>query len=98
MTIRFLLTRAGVSVAVAGIALGTFAQTPPSAVEQPAAAQDRALIESAFSKADTNGDGKLTRAEAAQLPAIAARFDLLDKDKDGTLSLEEFAAGFIAPD
>jgi Ca2+-binding EF-hand superfamily protein len=92
------LARASWSVAVAGIALGAFAQTPPSSVEQPAAAQDKALVESAFSKADSNGDGKLTPEEASKLPAIAARFDLLDKDKDGTLSLEEFAAGFIAPD
>jgi Ca2+-binding EF-hand superfamily protein len=83
---------------IAGIALGAYAQSQPTPIEQPVAAKDKALVESAFTKADANGDGKLTRSEAARLPAIAAKFDALDKDKDGVLSLEEFATGFIAPD
>jgi len=29
----------------------------------------------AFIRADTNGDGKLSKAEAARLPAMAAKFD-----------------------
>jgi Ca2+-binding EF-hand superfamily protein len=97
MTNRSLLALAILPVVVAGAALTAFAQSQP-AIEQPVAAKDKALVESAFTKADANGDGKLTRDEVAKLPVIASKFDALDKDKDGVLSLEEFAVGFIAPD
>jgi len=62
-----------------------------------AVAQASAAAEAAFKRADANGDGKLSKEEAARLPAIAARFDELDRDKDGFLSLAEFAAGYAAP-
>lgn len=52
--------------------------------------------EAAFAAADTNKDGKLSKAEASPLPAIAARFEELDRDKDGFLSLEEFMTGYTA--
>ncbi len=52
--------------------------------------------EAAFTKADANGDGKVTKDEAAKLPPIATKFDALDKDKDGALTLAEFAAGYAA--
>jgi hypothetical protein len=97
MTNRSLLALAVLPVMVAGAALTAYAQSQP-AIEQPVAAKDKFLVESAFSKVDTNGDGKLTRSEAARVPAIAAKFDALDRDKDGVLSLEEFAVGFTAPD
>jgi Ca2+-binding EF-hand superfamily protein len=61
-----------------------------------AAAQDMAAVESAFKRADANGDGKLNKAEAAAIPTVAAKFDELDKDRDGQLSLAEFAAGYTA--
>jgi Ca2+-binding EF-hand superfamily protein len=62
------------------------AQTPaPSAAE------------SAFKRADANADGKLSKEEAARLPAIAAKFAELDVDKDGALSMSEFMAGYEAP-
>jgi len=48
-------------------------------------------------RADTNGDGKLNKAEAARLPAVAARFDALDKDKDGMLAMGEYLIAFEAP-
>jgi Ca2+-binding EF-hand superfamily protein len=98
MTFRPLFALAALPVVVAGIALSAWAQSQPPTIEQPVAAKDKALVESAFTKADANGDGKLSRDEVAKLPAIGAKFDALDKDKDGVLSLEEFAAGFIAPD
>ena len=96
MTHRSMLALAALPVALAGIALGAFAQGDLAPVEQPMAARDRMLVEAAFTKADGSGDGKLTREETAQVPALGARFDALDKDKDGRLSLEEFAAGVIA--
>jgi EF hand len=63
----------------------------------PAAAQAPAPAEAAFKRADANSDGKLSKDEAARLPAIAARFDELDRDKDGFLSMVEFAAGYGVP-
>jgi hypothetical protein len=68
------------------------AQAPGPSTQQPSAA-DKAAAD-AFNRADINHDGKLSREEAARLPAIAAKFDELDKDKDGSLSLDEFMAGF----
>ena len=60
-------------------------------------AVDREAIEAAFARADVNGDGKLSREEAQRFPEIAARFDALDLDHDGFLSLSEFAAGATPP-
>ena len=57
----------------------------------------RMAVEAAFTKADANGDGKVSKDEAAKLPAIATKFDALDKDKDGMLSMGEFMTAFEAP-
>lgn len=40
-------------------------------------------------KIDANNDGIITREEAAKAPGLAARFDALDKNKDGRLSADE---------
>jgi Ca2+-binding EF-hand superfamily protein len=46
-----------------------------------------------FSKADTNGDGKLSRAEVEKaMPHLLAKFDSIDINKDGQLSREELRA------
>jgi Ca2+-binding EF-hand superfamily protein len=42
--------------------------------------------------ADTNGDGLISRAEAAALPRIAKHFDEIDANKDGQVSKEELRA------
>lgn len=96
---RSLLALMLAPVVMAGAALTAVAQTnTPSASpqQQPMAAKDKAVIESAFTKADVNGDGKLSKDEAGKLSAIGGRFDELDKNKDGVLSVEEFSAGFTA--
>ncbi|WP_161974568.1 EF-hand domain-containing protein [Piscinibacter terrae] len=91
---RSLLALVLAPVVLASAGLTAVAQTKAPATEQPVAAKDKAVIESAFAKADANGDGKLSKDEAAKLPAIGARFDELDKNKDGVLTVEEFSAGF----
>ena len=81
------------TLAAACCALSAAAMAQGSAM--PATdAKTRLAIEAAFAKADINGDGKLTREEAEKVPEIAAKFEVLDKDKDGSLSLAEFAAGY----
>src|SRR5262245_1758700 len=44
----------------------------------------------AFRQLDTDGDGYISRREAAAHPEVAANFDRADADGDGRLSLAEF--------
>jgi Ca2+-binding EF-hand superfamily protein len=57
----------------------------------PALAQDAALV---FTALDANHDGKVTQAEAQKNPAVMQMFAQADKNKDGSLSKEEFQAAF----
>jgi Ca2+-binding EF-hand superfamily protein len=46
-----------------------------------------------FRRADGNGDGALSRAECERnLPRLAAKFDRIDRDRDGRLTREELKA------
>jgi len=78
-----------------GLSLGARAQMQPPATD--AAAKDKSAIVAAFRRADINKDGKLSRAEAEMLPSVAARFDEIDKDKKGYLTLDEFMLAVAAP-
>jgi len=42
--------------------------------------------------ADTDGNGMISRAEAAALPRLAAHFDAIDTNKDGQLTADELRA------
>jgi hypothetical protein len=84
-----------VLAALAGAVLTGQAQVRSPELEQPATAVDKSVVESAFSKADLNGDGKVSKEEAVRLPAIGAKFDQLDTNRDGGLRLDEFAGGFV---
>jgi len=68
------------------------AQSPPPATPPAQTATARTPAQ-AFARADANGDGQLTLREAERYPAIAERFQQLDRDQNGSLSPEEFAAG-----
>ena len=48
--------------------------------------------DAAFIAADADGDGQLSRAEAAALPRVASKFARMDANGDGQLSAEEFRA------
>lgn len=45
----------------------------------------------AYSKLDTNGDGKISQQEAQQNPQLAAKFSSLDKNSDNMIEEGEFA-------
>jgi hypothetical protein len=103
------LVRGSLTALIAGSAALAYAQTatpqaatPQATPAEPAPAPamgsgtkvDASLkVSAAFKRADANGDGKLSSAEAGKLPTLAAKFAELDKDKDGFLSSEEFSAG-----
>lgn len=91
MSTRSMLVLSTLPLVLAGAMLSAHAQTQPSTTAQPMAAKDKQVLESAFTKADANTDGKLSKDEAAKLPAISTKFDALDKNKDGQLTLDEFS-------
>jgi Ca2+-binding EF-hand superfamily protein len=84
------LSATATALLLLGTTVAAQAQTDPPSQQQAESA------EKAFKRADANGDGKLSKAEAARLPAIAERFDEIDKDKDGFLSMAEFMAALTA--
>jgi len=77
---------------LASVAFAASAQTKAPA--EPTSAKANVAVEAAFADVDANKDGKLSKEEAARLPAIGAKFDQLDKNKDGVLSVEEFGAAY----
>lgn len=57
--------------------------------------QARAHLRQRFGKADADGSGGLSRTEAEKgMPAVARRFDAIDTDKDGRVTLDEIEAAY----
>jgi len=89
------------ALAAVGCAAAGFAQPAPAGGDLPRA-QFIASMDAQFRLRDTNGDGRVTRAELAQfeqrtaqaaaVEANARAFARLDTNKDGVLSRAEFAA------
>jgi hypothetical protein len=82
---RSLLLVAGWTLGAAGAAFAQSTAAPATAA--PAADPE---VTAAFLKADKNGDGKLSKEEAAMLPSLSANYDKADADKDGSISQPEF--------
>jgi hypothetical protein len=60
---------------------------------EPANAPARGAGAEKMRAADTNGDGLISRAEAAaSLPRVSKHFDEIDANKDGQLSRDEMRA------
>lgn len=71
---------------LAGAALAQSAPPPPPA-------RDGKTVSALFQQADQNGDGQISRSEAAAVQGLEAAFDRLDTDRSGGLSPEEFDQG-----
>ena len=56
----------------------------------------RGMMMEKLRAADTNGDGLISRQEAAALPKLAQSFDAIDTNHDGQLSKDELKAYFKA--
>lgn len=83
---------------LAPLALATAFVAAPLYAQMQQPNQEPMKPEAAFQRADTNADGRLSKEEAARMPAIGAKFAELDKNKDGFLSLDEFSAAFYKAD
>ena len=56
-------------------------------------AERAAAFEQRFKRADADGNGMISRAEADKaMPRLARHFDRIDVNKDGQITLEEMAA------
>ena len=56
-------------------------------------AEKKAHFEQRFKRADTDGDGRISRAEAEiAMPRLARHFDRIDANKDGQVTFDEIAA------
>lgn len=78
----------------AAVAFNAFAQSPPavSAASPPPSAPPATMKGHGFAALDKNGDGVISRDEAAARPRMAKMFDKLDTNKDGVLSKDEMKA------
>jgi Ca2+-binding EF-hand superfamily protein len=71
---------------------GLITQDELRAAAQARRAAMKAKFDARIKAADKNGDGVLSKDEAAALPMFARRFDRLDINKDGYLSTDEIQA------
>ena len=74
-------------LASAGLSASAFAQSTTPA--SPAASSTRPMH---GMRLDSNGDGMISRDEAASAPRLADKFDQIDTNKDGKLSSDEMKA------
>lgn len=65
---------------------------PVPAQAPPAGRWTLAQLQEAFTLADSDGNGELTRAEAQQLVILPRSFEDLDENKDGVLTRAEYQA------
>ena len=75
----------------AAAAFNVFAQATPAAPNVSVGPM-KAHAGHGFAAMDKNGDGVISRDEAAARPRMAKMFDTLDADKDGALSKDEMKA------
>jgi Ca2+-binding EF-hand superfamily protein len=78
-----------ISIAIISAAAMTM-YMPRAHAQMTAPSTDTARYMEAFERADKNADGKLSKEESENLPAIAQRFEQIDANKDGFISKTEY--------
>ena len=66
--------------------------TPPAAEPEETGTSDKIT----WSQLDADGDGMLSKTEAAPVDALTRDFDSADTDKDGSLTADEYKAHLAA--
>ncbi|WP_141455491.1 hypothetical protein [Pseudoxanthomonas sp. z9] len=67
-------------------------ETPPRQTDTPPANDAATPAPRPFEELDANGDGSVSKDEAAVDPALTQAFGTLDQDADGKLAPAEYAA------
>ena len=88
LAVTLLLFGSGLAFAGAGAPVPKGSQTPPPS-GRPSATLDNAKCESVWKMASPNGD---TLSQDKAVPFVV-NFQMVDTDKDGKLSADEFKAG-----
>ena len=73
-------------------ASSAFAQAPAQAPTDAPKGERAHKMHERMKAADKDGDGRISRTEAAELPRLAKHFDQIDTNKDGFLGREEMKA------
>ena len=73
-------------------ASSAFAQAPAQAPTDAPKGERAHKMHERMKAADKDGDGRISRAEAAELPRLARHFDEIDTNKDGFITKEEMRA------
>jgi Ca2+-binding EF-hand superfamily protein len=98
------MKRTALFISLLSITAASWGQTPPAANEERRGGPQREQMEQRreqmkqrfeadFKKADTDGDGALSRAEVEKsMPRMAKDFDAIDANKDGKVTPDEIRA------
>lgn len=81
-----------VLLATAAAVAPAWAQSANPATSPPPAGDTATPVPRSFEELDANGDGAISKDEAAVDPALTQAFGTLDQDADGRLSESEYSA------
>ena len=92
LLIRTLWFCSAALLGTAAMAQGTPAPTETAPSQEAALTKGELKAMRDFKMLDFNGDGKLSRAEVAIVPKVAAAFDDADTNRDNYVTLDEVRA------
>lgn len=90
LAIAALLASSAAAQSVASPVVPPAPAVQPAAQPIPAARWTLAQLRQAYELADTDSDGRLSRAEAQRLAIMPRSFEDLDQNKDGVLERAEY--------